>query len=50
MLKPVKRDNKKPYLSPVIIVYGTVQQLTQKTGLGGKIDNGSGLKIRTHLA
>ena len=30
MLKPVKRDNKKPYSSPIITVYGTVQELTQK--------------------
>ncbi len=30
MLKPVKRDNKKPYSSPIITVYGTVQELTQE--------------------
>ncbi len=35
MLKPVKRDNKKPYSSPIITVYGTVQELTQKVGLRG---------------
>jgi hypothetical protein len=49
MLKPVKRGNKKPYLSPVIIVYGTVQQLTQKVGLAGTKDNGSNLKIKTAI-
>ena len=32
MLKPVIRDNKKPYSSPIITVYGTVQELTQKIG------------------
>ena len=35
MLNPVKRDNKKPYSSPVITVYGTVQELTQQVGLRG---------------
>jgi hypothetical protein len=50
MLKPVKRDNKKPYLSPAIIVYGTVEQLTQKVGLGGTNDNGHNLKIKTAIA
>jgi len=32
MLKPVKRDNKKPYSSPILTVHGTVQELTQKIG------------------
>ena len=36
MLKPVKRDNKKPYSSPIITVYGTVQELTQKVGPTGQ--------------
>ena len=40
MLKPVKRDNKKPYSSPLITVYGTVQELTQKVGLRGRTDHG----------
>jgi hypothetical protein len=29
MLKPVKRVPKKPYSSPLITVYGTVEELTQ---------------------
>jgi hypothetical protein len=49
MLKPVKRDNKKPYSSPLITVYGTVQQLTQNVGIKGNKDNGTNLKIRTHI-
>jgi hypothetical protein len=40
MLKPVKRDNKKPYSSPVITVYGTVQKLTQSNGGNGSTDGG----------
>ena len=38
MLKPVKRDNKKPYSSPLITVYGTVRELTQKVGHTGQTD------------
>jgi hypothetical protein len=48
MLKPVKRDNKKPYSSPRIIVYGTVQELTQKVGLRKTGDGGNFPRIRTH--
>jgi hypothetical protein len=29
MFKPVKREPKKPYSSPIITRYGTVQELTQ---------------------
>jgi hypothetical protein len=47
MLKPVKRDNKKPYSSPIITVYGTVQELTQKVGLTGTLDGGSGMRVKT---
>ena len=32
MPKPVKRDNKKPYSSPIITIYGTVRELTQSNG------------------
>jgi hypothetical protein len=40
MVKPAKRDPKKPYSSPIIIKYGTVQELTQhKLGSFGN-DNG----------
>jgi hypothetical protein len=42
MLKPVKRVPKKPYSSPIITVYGTVQELTQtKRGSRG---NDGGVK------
>ena len=39
MLKPVKRDHKKPYSSPLITVYGTVQELTQAMGSRGNPDS-----------
>ncbi len=48
MLKPVKRDNKKPYSSPIITVYGTVQELTQKVGLRSNGDGGHFPRIKTH--
>jgi hypothetical protein len=49
MLKPVKRDNKKPYSSPIITVYGTVRELTQKVGLRGHNDGGRLLQSKTHV-
>jgi hypothetical protein len=49
MLKPVKRDNKKPYSSPLITVYGTVRELTQKVGLRGTTDHGRFPRYATHV-
>jgi hypothetical protein len=49
MLKPVKRDLKKPYSSPTLTIYGTVRQLTQKVGLRRTADGGTRLRIKTHL-
>jgi len=49
MLKPVKRDSKKPYSSPTLTIYGTVQQLTKKVGLRKTPDGGTRLRIKTHL-
>jgi hypothetical protein len=49
MLKPVKRDSKKPYSSPKLTNYGTVQQLTQKKGLRKTTDGGQFPHIRTHI-
>jgi hypothetical protein len=49
MLKPAKRDNKKPYSSPIITVYGTVQELTKKVGTSGKPDNGKPPRVKTHV-
>jgi hypothetical protein len=39
MLKPVKRDSKRPYSPPLITVYGTIQELTQKIGVRGNPDS-----------
>jgi hypothetical protein len=49
MLKPAKWDPKKPYLSPKLTVYGTVQELTKKIGLGGSPDNGMTPRSQTHI-
>jgi hypothetical protein len=46
MAKPVKREFKKPYSSPIISVYGTVQELTQSKP-GGKLRD-SGVKPMNH--
>jgi hypothetical protein len=48
MLRPVKRDNKKPYSSPVITVYGTVQELTQTVGFRGRPDSPNPRSAKTH--
>lgn len=49
MGNPVKRMPKKPYSVPVLTVYGTVQQLTQKLGLRKNKDGGRAPRIRTSL-
>jgi hypothetical protein len=48
MLKPVKRDNKKPYSSPHITVYGTIRELTQMIGLRGTPDSHLPRGPKTH--
>ncbi len=49
MHKSLIREPKKPYSSPILTVYGTVQALTQKVGLGGNRDNGMRLQVKTHM-
>ena len=49
MDKPLKRGSKKPYLSPKLTVYGTVQELTKKQGVHGNRDNGRFAVFRTHV-
>jgi hypothetical protein len=44
MAKPVKREPKKLYLSPIITIYGTVQDLTQN--VPGSKGNDGGKKPR----
>jgi hypothetical protein len=40
MDKFVKPESKKPYLTPQLIVYGTVRELTQMVGSAGQNDGG----------
>jgi hypothetical protein len=49
MLKPVKRDSKKPYSAPKLCVYGRVQELTRKNGLRKTSDGGHFPKLKTHI-
>jgi len=49
MAKPLQRGLKKPYLSPKLTIYGTVQELTKKTGFRGNRDNGRFPTSRTHV-
>jgi hypothetical protein len=41
MVKPVKREPKRPYSKPTLTVYGTVRELTQKVGRTGQADGGN---------
>jgi len=38
---------KKPYQSPKLLVYGSLTQMTQGTGLLGRKDGGKNRKIKT---
>jgi hypothetical protein len=49
MDKPLIRGLKKPYLSPKLTVYGTVRELTKRTGIHGNRDNGRFAIFRTHV-
>jgi hypothetical protein len=50
MVKPVKRETKKPYSKPTLTVYGTVRELTQKVGTRGNLDGGALLgKRNSHI-
>ena len=49
MVKPVKRETKKPYSKPTLTVYGTVKELTQTRGVRGKLDGGGARTPRTHV-
>jgi hypothetical protein len=47
MDKSVKVGPKKPYSSPVLTTYGTVQELTQRVGVHGSSDSGSFPRYKT---
>jgi len=49
MLKPAIREPKKPYSSPILTIYGTVRELTQKVGLRKSNDGGRFPKIKTGM-
>lgn len=49
MDKSVKRGEKKPYTSPILTVYGTVQELTRAVGLRRTRDGGSFPTTRTSM-
>ena len=49
MRKPIERGAKKPYSSPVLTVYGTVRELTQKVALRRARDGGRFPRVRTSL-
>ncbi len=48
MVKPVKQGPKKPYVSPIITVYGTVQEITKTVAQHGQKDSGKPPRSRTH--
>jgi len=51
MANPGKPDPKKPYTSPQLSVYGTVQELTRTTGFVGNPDGQPrrGQPNKTHI-
>jgi len=49
MVKPVKRETKKPYSKPTLTAYGTVRELTQNRGNHGNLDGGGARTPRTHV-
>ena len=49
MVKPVKREPKRPYSKPTLTVYGTVQELTQHVGHTGTRDKVGGGANRTAI-
>jgi hypothetical protein len=46
-LDPEKKT-KKPYQTPVLKTYGSVQALTATVSFSGNSDNGTGTMFRTH--
>jgi hypothetical protein len=49
MPKQAVQETKKTYCTPVLTIYGTVQELTQANGLRAKPDGGKFPKIKTHV-
>jgi hypothetical protein len=51
MVRRQKREPKKTYSCPQLTVYGTVRDLTQKTGSSGHLDGAAhgAVKNKTHF-
>ncbi len=49
MNRPVNSLPKKPYTAPILIVYGTVRQLTQKVAIRRQRDGGRFPRYRTSV-
>jgi hypothetical protein len=49
MRESIERGTKKPYSSPLLTVYGTVRELTQKVALRRARDGGSFPRVRTSV-
>ncbi len=49
MQRPRADVSKKPYKSPILLVHGTVKDLTKAVGTVGTADGGPRFRIRTHL-
>jgi hypothetical protein len=49
MRKSVERGAKKPYTPPILTVYGTVRELTQRVGLRRQRDGGRFPRVRTSM-
>jgi len=48
MVKPVKRETKKPYSKPSLTAYGTVRELTQTRGPNGGLKDKVGSRAPAH--
>ena len=52
MAKPViisAKEPKKPYAPPLLLVYGTVRDLTQTQGRNGRLDGARPQRAKTHF-
>ncbi|MFI5072644.1 MAG: lasso RiPP family leader peptide-containing protein [Terriglobales bacterium] len=49
-MRPKKSDvSKKPYKTPILVIHGTVKELTRAVGIRGTADGGTRFRIRTKL-
>ena len=50
MVKPVKREAKKPYTKPKLTLYGTIRELTLRVGAHGHADRRGGSALHNKTA